>query len=77
MTTTVAKYTARSASDKTDDWPFWFVQNQYGLNVTAELVRKHIDPNQQGATLTTRAFAQHIAQIANAVRLNPPQEPKP
>lgn len=33
------RYYARSASDKTDDWPFWFVadDSQGGLNVTAEV----------------------------------------
>jgi hypothetical protein len=31
------KYYARSASDKTDDWPLWFVANQQGINVTVQL----------------------------------------
>jgi hypothetical protein len=33
------RFYARSASDKTDDWPFWFVADemQGGLNVTKRL----------------------------------------
>lgn len=30
-------FTARSASDTTDDWPFWFVADSAGLNVTVDL----------------------------------------
>ena len=35
----MARYYARSASDNTDDWPFWFVADDPGggINVTAEL----------------------------------------
>ena len=32
------KYYAKSASDKTDDWPYWFVANQSGVNVTVQLL---------------------------------------
>ena len=34
------RYYARSASDKTDDWPFWFIadNNKGGLNVTVEIL---------------------------------------
>lgn len=34
------RYYARSASDRTDEWPFWFVadRNKAGLNVTLSLV---------------------------------------
>ena len=31
------RFTARSASDNTEDWPFWFVADETGLNVTIEL----------------------------------------
>ncbi|MCJ7993255.1 hypothetical protein J5N58_01410 [Rhizobium cremeum] len=33
------RYYARSASDRTDEWPFWFVadKQQGGLNVTVRL----------------------------------------
>ena len=62
-----ARYYARSASDKTDDWPIWFVADrQYGgLNVTADLIRSIVDPTHDGATLTTRALAFAIADMAN------------
>jgi hypothetical protein len=61
------RYIARSTSDHTDDWPFWFVadSNRGGLNVTAELIRQHFDPTHQGATLTMRLDAQEIAAKAN------------
>lgn len=62
------RYTARSASDRTDDWPFWFVADiqRGGLNVTADLIRKHFDPNHAGATLALKADAIAIAEKANA-----------
>ena len=64
---TAPRYYARSASDKTDNWPFWFVadRSKNRLNVTAELVRAHINPDHAGATLTRRAEAERIARIAN------------
>lgn len=36
----MSRFYARSASDKTDRWPLWFVADSYqgGLNVTAGLV---------------------------------------
>ena len=34
------KYTARSASDRTDDWPFWFIADERGLNVTVKLIQE-------------------------------------
>ena len=39
---TQRRYYARSASDNTDDWPFWFVADikQGGLNVTVTLEPK-------------------------------------
>ena len=64
---TPARYYARSASDKTENWPFWFVadRNRGGLNVTAELVRAHISPDYAGLPLTHRTLAEKIAGIAN------------
>lgn len=40
MDGTVTRYIARSASDKTDDWPYWFVADttRDGLNVTVQLL---------------------------------------
>lgn len=61
------RYFARSASDKDDNWPYWFVADRErgGLNVTADLVRKHINPNHHGATLCIPDFAREIAALAN------------
>ena len=38
----MTRYYARSASDNTDDWPFWFVADSQrdGLNVTATLLQR-------------------------------------
>lgn len=37
------RYFARSASDNTDDWPYWFVADGHkgGLNVTTQLSAHH------------------------------------
>ena len=61
------RYYARSASDRTDDWPFWFVADTQkgGLNVTAELVRQHLNVHHKGATLCTRGYAERLAILAN------------
>ena len=61
------RYYARSASDRTDDWPFWFVADAQkgGLNVTAELVRQHLNIDAKGQTLCSRRTAKHLATIAN------------
>lgn len=42
METTAERFIARSASDKTEDWPFWFVADNShgGLNVTLALIEK-------------------------------------
>jgi hypothetical protein len=41
------RYQARSASDKTDDWPLWFIADSHksGLNVTTPLARKYLNPD--------------------------------
>ncbi len=38
----MSRYYARSASDKTDDWPFWYVADieRGHLNVTSTLLRE-------------------------------------
>lgn len=61
------RYYARSASDKTDDWPFWFVADarRGGLNVTAELIRKHLSPDHRGGVLMLKHHALDLAQLAN------------
>lgn len=58
------RYYARSASDRTDNWPYWFVADveRGGLNVTASIVRGLLVP---GATLVDRELAIAIAGIAN------------
>lgn len=62
-----ARYFARSASDRTGDWPFWFVADRQkgGLNVTAELIRQHFDPDHKGAVFSDRHGAEMIAERAN------------
>lgn len=55
------RFYIRSASDRTDDWPFWFVADSYagGLNVTQELRRLRGDglPDTRGLGLLSAAFA--------------------
>ena len=62
-----ARYYARSASDRTDDWPYWFVADAQkgGLNVTAKLVRQHFNVDPKGAKLCTRGDAERLAILAN------------
>ena len=61
------RYIARSASNRTDDWPFWFVADTQrgGLNVTAELIRQHMNPDHAGAVLCDRSGATVLAILAN------------
>lgn len=60
----MARYYARSASDNTDDWTFWFVADSHkgGLNVTVSLM-----PELRGRLpfLPKRA-AVELAEQANA-----------
>ena len=60
------RYFARSASDKTDEWPDWFVADRQkgGLNVTAELIRQHFYPDHKGAVFSDRHGAETIAERA-------------
>ncbi len=64
------RFFARSASDKTDDWDFWFVADRTkgGLNVTAELLRAHVNPDHRGGTLLHKGDAFRLAGIANAAQ---------
>lgn len=48
-------YRARSASDRTDDWPFWFVEAD-GINCMSGM---------NGAVFTTRAEAERLANEWN------------
>lgn len=59
----MTRYIARSA----DDWPVWFVADtaRGGINVTAELICKHVDPSHAGGTLTSRENAMRLANVAN------------
>jgi len=61
------RYYPRSASDKTDDWPIWFVADRQkgGLNVTGQLVRKYLNPYCRGSTLTIKEIAVVLAKYAN------------
>lgn len=57
------RYYARSASDKTDEWPLWYVadRHQSGLNVT-----KTLAPEQVGyLPFVSKDAAQKIAETAN------------
>lgn len=55
------RYYARSASDKTDDWPYWFVADKEkgGLNTTEKYIWPYV--------LTSKEDAERIARIANNV----------
>ncbi len=53
-----APFTARSASDKTDNWPFWYVTDDGRRNVLRF-------PNAPGAVFTDRQTAEMIAAKAN------------
>ena len=63
------RYYARSASDKTDDWPLWFVAYKTlgGLNVTDKVSRMlGLDGlHKPGATLCFREYAEQLAADAN------------
>jgi hypothetical protein len=61
------RYYARSASDRTDEWPWWFVADKQrgGLNVTSEVSKLLNRPTQPGATLCFREYAEELAEEAN------------
>lgn len=62
-----ARYIARSASDRTDDWPFWFVADRQrgDVNVTGELADILGIARGPGQTLTDRGSAAWLAAAAN------------
>lgn len=53
-------YTARSASDNTDDCPFWYVAGPDGRRNVLRF------PDMPGRTLTARSLAETIAAAANS-----------
>ena len=63
----MSRYIARSASDRTDDWPFWFVADgsPTGLNVTNQLMRL-AGSECGGAVFTNKPSAQALADWANS-----------
>lgn len=50
-------YRARSASDRTEDWPFWFVEAN-GVNC--------MSGTSHGAVFTTREIAERLASEWNS-----------
>jgi hypothetical protein len=61
------RYKAVSASDKTDDWPFWYVADTFHgyLNVTADVIRQHVSSDHKGGVFTDRINAIALANRAN------------
>ena len=59
------KVTPRSASDKTDDWPYWMVWDGY-LNVTSEVFDSLQISRKPGAVFTDRASAEYVCEAYNA-----------
>jgi hypothetical protein len=63
---TEARFYARSASDRTDDWHWWFVADRAhgSLNVTGKLLeRAGIDT--KGWPLYPRGLCEAIAEVMN------------
>ena len=59
------KFTARSASDRTDDWPLWMVVDSQGQNILGDISRMLGKP---GAVFTNRCMAEKIAAILNKAK---------
>ena len=61
------RYVARSASDHTDDWPFWFVKDTRsgGVNVTGQLFERLAGEPSHGRVFMTREGAIKLAALAN------------
>lgn len=55
----MAECIARSASDKTDDWPFWMLWDGH-KNVTAEVLRT-MGIGTVGGVFLTRKLAERLA----------------
>lgn len=62
-----ARFFARSASDRTQDWPFWFVADRQkgGVNVTGKVLEKVTGERSHGAVLASRSVALWLADRAN------------
>lgn len=67
------KITARSASDRTDDWPYWFVTSpDHLLNITGPaLLALGVDIG--GKTLVSREFAEALANTWNDIAFDAPE----
>ena len=67
----MSRYYARSASDKTDNWPAWYVADSArgGLNVTGNLIRKHINPLHRGGVFLSGWDAVKLAIKSNRAEL--------
>ena len=63
-----ARFIARSASDRTEVWPFWFVADMTvgGLNVTHEIAQHLGLPLGAGQVLVSPDDAKALAAKANA-----------
>jgi len=55
-------YRARSASDKTDDWPFWYVSGEGDSRNVLTLPQGH---EHKGAVMTSREIAEAVAKLWN------------
>lgn len=61
---TILKYTAKSASDRTDDWPFWMVCNGH-KNVTAAVARALGYDYHYGGAFSSRDDCKILSREAN------------
>lgn len=68
------RYFARSASDRTDDWPFWFVADRTrgGLNVTLELFEAIFGDHLVGLPFMSADDARMLAELASMAPAQPP-----
>lgn len=68
------RYSARCASDRDPNWPFWFVadRDRGGLNCTGALWERLTGESAGGAVLCGRQMAETIADLANAVAARAP-----
>lgn len=58
---------ARSASDKTDDWPFWYcAETRASVNITSAIARELGHPWRPGAVFARREYAEALAGQWNA-----------
>lgn len=60
----MTRYSARSASDRTDHWPFWMVWNG-SVNVTGRVAEALGLPGPAGAVFAGADMAKHLADKAN------------